>query len=298
MGTVGLVITLAQEHGGERTLWDPTILGILVTVAAAALFIGTIWAVLGTNLGARLGFLVTFTGLCGFMMLLSLLWISTASPLNTLRGRIPAWDVLEVVPSLDEAPQETVRNIEQDGEEADPTQAAELNAAVDDALVTVQETPTAPVDPEENEFAQFTEVTDFTTTQTLVVGGSDPNPLKLEFTHTPNFATVKYCQVVEVELEPGEVPPEPTCDPDSDNQGYVVLERNLGSLRVPPTVAFFMFVILFGIGLLALHWREKDEMEAAKEKRPMPVPDAGGNGEVEPAGGAGDGEREPEPAGT
>ncbi|MGH9026701.1 MAG: hypothetical protein ACRDWD_11405 [Acidimicrobiia bacterium] len=293
-----LIITLAQEHGGETTLWDPTILGILVTIAAAALFIGSIWAIVGTNVGARLGFLVTFTALCGFMMLLSLLWISTASPLNTLRGRIPAWDVLEVVPALDEAPQETVRNIERDGEEADPTQAAEIKAAVDDALVTDQETPTEPVDPEQNEFAEFTEVTDFTTTQTLVVGGSDPNPLKLEFTHTPNFATVKYCAVQEVDLEVGEAPPEPECDPDSDQQGYVVLERNLGSLRVPPTVAFFMFLILFGIGLLALHWREKDEMEAAAQKRPTPVPDATGNGEGEPAGDDGGSEREPEPAGT
>jgi hypothetical protein len=298
MAIVGLVVTLAQEHGGEKTLWDPTILGILVTVAAAALFIGSIWAVLATNLGARLGFLVTFTGLCGFMVLLSLLWISTASPLNTLRGRIPGWDVLEVIPSLDEAPQEAVRNIEQDGEEADPTQAAELKAAVDDALVTQQETPTAPVSPEANEFAEFAEVTDFTTTQTLVVGGSDPNPLRLEFTHTPNYAAVQYCAVQEVELQPGEAPPEPKCDPDSDQQGWVVLERDLGSLRVPPTVAFFMFLILFGIGLLALHWREKDEMEAARDARPTPVPDSTGDREGEPAGETGDGEREPEPVGT
>jgi hypothetical protein len=291
------LLILAQEHGGEKTLWDPTILGILVTVAAAALFIGSIWAIVGTNLGARLGFLVTFTGLCGFLVLLSLLWISTSSPLNTLHGRIPAWEVTQVVPSLDDADEAAVRDIEQDGEEVDTTQAAEIKAAVDDALVTQEETPTEPVDPEENQFAEFSEVTQFMTTQTLVTGGSDPNPLKLQFTHTPNYAAVKYCQVVEVELEPGEAPPEPECDPDSDNEGWVVLVRDLGSLRVPPVMALVIFTILFVLGLLALHWREKDLMAAEAERRPTPVPDRTSDGEGEPAGEP-EREPEPEPAGT
>jgi len=289
------VITLAQEHGGGGGgLWDPTILGVLVTIAAVALFIGSIYAILGTNLGARLGFLVTFTGLCGFMVVLSILWITTASPLNTLRGQIPTWEVLEIVPSPSDAPQETVQTIEQDGEEADLTQSAEVKAVVDEALVINQETPTDPVEADENEFAEFQEVTDFMTTDTLVVGGSDPNPLKFEFTHVPQYAAVQYCEVVDVELDPGEAPPEPECDPDSENQGWVILERNLGSLRLPPMMALFIFSILFGLGLLALHWREKDEMEAANAKRPTPVPDTTGNGEGKPPAE----DREPEPAGT
>jgi hypothetical protein len=291
---MSFVITLAQHAGGEETLWDPLILGVLVTIAAVALFIGTIYAILGTNVGARLGFLITFTGLCGFMVVLSILWITTASPLNTLRGQIPAWDVQEVVPSLSDASPEQVADIEQDGEEADLTQAAEIKATVDEALVTQEETPTEPVDPEENEFAEFSEVTDFTTTDTLVVGGSDPNPLKLEFTHVPQYAAVQYCEVLDVEVPFGEAPPEPECDADSENQGWIILERNLGSLRLPPVMALIIFTILFGVGLLALHWREKDEMEAAAEKQPTPVPDAAGNGEGAPPAQ----DREPEPAGT
>jgi hypothetical protein len=289
-----LLITLAQEHGGGgHGLWDPTILGILVTIAAVALFIGSIYAILGTNLGARLGFLITFTGLCGFMVVLASLWITTASPLNTLRGKIPAWEITEVVPDLSDAGPQQVQDIEQDGEEADLTQAAEIQAAVDEALVTETETPTDPVEPEENEFAEFPDVESFTTTETLVVGGSDPNPLRLQFTHVPQFAAVQYCEVLQVEPEFGEPVPEPECDPDSDNQGWVVLERNLGSLRLPPMMALIIFSILFGLGLLALHWREKDEMEAAAEKRPTPVPDASGNGDSAPSE-----DREPEPAGT
>lgn len=279
------LLILAQEHGGEGTLWDPTILGILVTVAAVALFCGSAYALLATNLGARLGFLVAFTGLCGFLVLLSLLWISTASPLNTLRGKIPAWEVQEVVASPEEASDEMVQTIETDGEEADLSQVAEIRAAVDTALVTVESTPTEPVEPEVNEFAEFAEVSDFTVTQTLVVGGSDPNPLRLEFTHTPQFAVAQFCEVTEPDVPFGEAPPPPECDPASENAGFMVLERNLGSLRLPPTAALGIFSVLFVLGLLSLHWREKDEMELeAARQRPTAVPDTTEDREPEPAG--------------
>ena len=49
------------------------------------------------------------------MVLLSLLWLTTASPLNTLKGRIPAWEVKEVVNELPNSDIEAARTIEQDG---------------------------------------------------------------------------------------------------------------------------------------------------------------------------------------
>ncbi len=87
----------------NKSLWYPTILGVLVVVCAVGLFCGSVYLLLGTNLGARLGFLVAFTGLMGFLLILSTLWITTASPLNTLKGRIPQWKVQQVVTDLDKA---------------------------------------------------------------------------------------------------------------------------------------------------------------------------------------------------
>ena len=81
-------VTVLAAELTEKTLWYPTILGVLVVVAAVLLFCGSIYLLLGTNMGARLGFLVAFTCLMGFMVLLTSLWITTASPLNTLKGRI------------------------------------------------------------------------------------------------------------------------------------------------------------------------------------------------------------------
>ena len=64
---MGLVTLLAQHAAARRTLWDPTILGVLVVISAIGLFCGSVYLLLGTNLGARLGFLVAGACLTGFM---------------------------------------------------------------------------------------------------------------------------------------------------------------------------------------------------------------------------------------
>ena len=81
----------------EKDIWYPTILGVLVVVFAIGLFCGSLYLLLATNLGARLGFLVAFTALAGFMVILTSMWITTASPLNTLKGRIPSWEPREIL---------------------------------------------------------------------------------------------------------------------------------------------------------------------------------------------------------
>jgi hypothetical protein len=63
----------------------------------------------------------------------------------------------------------------------------------------------------------------------------------------------------------GVAPPPANCKSSSDKSGFIVLKRDLGSLRVPPIVAWISSILLFGLGLLLLHWREKDE-RAAKQR--------------------------------
>jgi hypothetical protein len=267
------VLILATESL-HKSLWYPTILGVLVVIAAVVLFLGTIYILLGTNLGARLGFLVAFTGLTGFMVLLSLLWCTTASPLNTLKGRIPQWKVEEVIASPEKSKTDAVHDIKAKENIAEATEAANVKAAVDAALVTKKSTPTVEYTPNDNRFAKFNEVTGYTILQTWQIGGSDPQFWKGEFTHTPEYAVVQFCQVQEVEQPFGLPPLPPQCsnDPDAIN-GYVVLVRDLGSLRVPAFVALGASLILFILGLLCLHWREKDEREAEEAKR-APAPAA------------------------
>ena len=269
------LLTLAAE-ASPKGLWYPVILGVLVVVAGIVLFVGSIYVLLGTNLGARLGFLVTFTALAGFMCILTLLWCTTASPLNTLKGRIPQWKVVEVVKSPEKAKTTAVHGIKQKKNVAEATEASNVKAAVDAALVTKVSTPTVEYTPNDNRFAKFQDVTKYEVLQTWEIGGSSPKFWKGQFTHTPEYAVVQFCEVTDTsQSQPFGLPPlPPECSTAQGAQtGYVVLTRDLGSLRVPPIVAFFISLILFGLGLLALHWREKDEMAAEAAKAgPVAVP--------------------------
>lgn len=261
----------------EKGLWYPTILGVLVVVAAVVLFCGSIYLLLGTNLGARLGFLVAFTGLAGFMVILTLLWCTTSSPLNTLKGRVPAWEVQQVIPDLSKADKAAARTIVTKQNEVDTAEAANVKASVDEALVRQVETPTHVPEEGANEFAKFDVVTDYEILGTWETGGSDPQFWKGEFTHEEQVAVVQFCEVAEEPADrPFGLPPIPPECADEGETGYVVLVRDLGSLRFPPFVAFVAFSILFVLGLLMLHWRERDEQEAeaaaAGEARPN-VPD-------------------------
>src|SRR5471032_420207 len=92
-----------------NTLWDPTIIGILAPVAGVFLFCGSVYLLLSTNLGARLGFLVAASAVTGFMVLLSTLWLTTNTPLESPKGRAAAWKLVEVDNSFADAKIPAVR---------------------------------------------------------------------------------------------------------------------------------------------------------------------------------------------
>ncbi len=249
------------------SIWYPTILGVLVVLAGIGLFCGSIYLLLGTNLGARLGFLVAFTCLTGFMCIMSLLWLTTASPLESPKGRVASWKVVEVVPDVKNAKTAAVRDIAQPKNKASSTEASNVLASADAALITKVQTPTVKVAPNDNRYAQFSGVTDFMVLETYAVGGSDPQFYKGEFNHSNRYAVVEYCATAQQTQTFGLPPLPPECASGADaKKGFVVLQYDYGTLRLPPFIVFAISAILFGLGLLGLHWREKDEMaiEAAK----------------------------------
>lgn len=245
-------------------IWYPTILGILVVAVAIALFCGSVYVLLATNLGARLGFLAAFTGLMGFMVMLTTLWMFTASPLNTLKGTPPTWKLQSVVKTLDN-PQvpAAARAAAQKGRKVPTASQSDLKAVVDANLVTTQPIANIPAPKNANKYARFDQVTDYTTTNYYEVGGSTPHLVDWQITHQPLYAVVQFCAVPPNTLPFGVPPPAPTCDKTSPKNGFVILSREFGSLRIPPFVTFVLSSILFALGLLSLHWREKDERAAA-----------------------------------
>ena len=256
------------------SIWYPTILGVLVVISAIVLFMGSVYVLLGTNLGARLGFLVTFTSLMGFLMILSVLWLTTASPLESPKGRVASWSVIENVPDITKAKTVAVRDIAQKQNKASQTDASNVLASVDAALITKVGTPTLQVTPNDNRFAKFADVTQFMVLETYTLGGSNPQFWKGEFNHSKKYAVVEYCKTATQTQTFGLPPLPPECASGADAQrGFVVATFDYGTLRLPPFVVIVITAILFGLGLLALHWREKDEMERAKAKAgPAAVP--------------------------
>lgn len=89
--------------------YDPEIRGVLVTVVSVLILCGSVYLLLATNVGARLGFQVALAGLFGWMTLLCLFWwIYGVGAI----GELPSWRVEEVnIGDLSQAQLEEARDL-------------------------------------------------------------------------------------------------------------------------------------------------------------------------------------------
>ncbi len=74
--------------------WDPGVIGVLAVAISVLVLCGSTWLLLATNSGARLGFLLAFTGLASWMFLMGLVWWVYAIGLI---GAAPAWEEEEIL---------------------------------------------------------------------------------------------------------------------------------------------------------------------------------------------------------
>lgn len=270
MTALDTLLLASTAHGGGDGLWNPTILGLLVVVSAVGLFCGSVYLLLGTNLGARLGFLVSAACLTGFMTLLTLFWLTTSTPLNSPHGRQPEWKLKEVVSIPSESEISAVQGVYDNGEKIGDDTLATIRPAVDAALVKVEPLPgeEAPEQP----FATFSAASGYLTGSEVGMsawrlGGGSKNV----FWHEPAYAVVQYCPATPVPTDLTGAPPDPTCQAGAPAQ-LAVLVRDLGSLRLTPFMYFLASSVLFALSLLGLHWRERDERAKAAAATPTPVP--------------------------
>lgn len=252
-------------------------LGIIVVISAVVLFIGSPILLLSTNIGARKGFLIGGSGFFGLLMLLSLLWWTSSTPLNVPRGRLATWKIAAQVSAFelinqDQLPEE-VQDIAFNGREIpkeDP-EFANVEATIDERLVIKAAEGGEEPTPEENEFAEFQTTDDFLVTSLYEFGGSNPDPFKFQFRHKPLYAVALYCPAASVDVPRGGSTPEPECA-EGETVKALVLLRDLGSLRQPPMLTFFISSLAFAFLLLLLYWLEKDERRAEAESKPEPEP--------------------------
>lgn len=83
--------------------WTPGVRGILVVATGVAVLCGSVYLLLGTNVGARLGMLLALTGLFGWLVILTLYWWITPPAIGP-RGRNNSWQVAEIYVNGTELP--------------------------------------------------------------------------------------------------------------------------------------------------------------------------------------------------
>jgi len=73
--------------------FDPTVRGILVVVVGVTVLMGSIFMILSTNSGVRVGFLIAASALFGWMFLMGSIWVVYGIG---LKGRDPAWMATDI----------------------------------------------------------------------------------------------------------------------------------------------------------------------------------------------------------
>ncbi len=83
--------------------WDPHIRGALAVFVGVVVLCGSIYLLLGTNLGSRLGLLVSFAGLAGWMVILTFVWWLIPPGIGP-KGPSPSWQPVEIYVDGPETP--------------------------------------------------------------------------------------------------------------------------------------------------------------------------------------------------
>jgi len=247
---------LATEAGGHLDVMGQ-LRGYAIVFFSVTLFCGSIYLLLATDVGSRMGFLISFASLTGFLAMLGLIWFTNLTPLNALHGPPPHWKVLEIVDNPAQAKTSHVREIEEKGEELEAAAQGEIKATVDTAVTA-----------EGGDFSLFSSTTDYVVVNAEKIGGGS----LAFFRHRPLYGVMAIQAAKSVQPLPGAAPPPPQADTTKPVK-YIVLERDLGALRQPPIVMTIAFSILFALSLYVMHNMERAEQKAkAADLEPAPSP--------------------------
>lgn len=133
--------------------FDPGIRGILVVLVGVVVLCGSVYLLLATDTGHRVGFLVALTGLMGWMTIMGVAWSIYGIG---LQGQAPSWEVIETnTGNLDEAATEVARRLPASEDLPEPEQFLEADPELAEAFEGQPREPTLSdlltVDPSINE---------------------------------------------------------------------------------------------------------------------------------------------------
>jgi len=74
--------------------WDPFVRGLLIVIVAVLVLPGSVYLLLATNTGVRVGFLLAIAGLSGWFLIMGVVWAVFGIGVP---GRTPGWKVQEII---------------------------------------------------------------------------------------------------------------------------------------------------------------------------------------------------------
>ncbi len=248
--------------------WSPGLRGIIVVLVMFVTLIGGTYLLLGTNIGARLGFLVTATALAGWMMSMAIIWAIYGIG---LQGPFPSWEPAEPITIVRDGAllnRAEVIDVPIDLEGLNATQAAKK---VSDTLVENGWTILDESDPRRgqavasaDEIIQI-EAEEFSAGEYAPVAVYDKGGERwpkigesldfFAFRHEPRYSIVEVVPLIEQRVEPGRAPARPQVDTSQPHR-YVVMIRDLGSRRLPAILIAIGSGIIFFLLAWVLHRRE------------------------------------------
>ncbi len=248
--------------------WEPEIRGYVIVIIAVVILIGSTYLLLGTNLGARLGFMVALAGLAGWMMSMAIVWAVYGIG---LKGPVPSWKPAQPITIvrdgalLDQAGVVSAR-ITLDG--MTPIDAA---AVVSQQLVAEGWKVLKEDDPARGQASAAADeimqvkmkefvLGEYQTVAVYDKGGARFPKLGdsidfLAFRHKPRYAVVEIAPLVQQTAEPGRAPARPVIDTTQPHR-YVVMLRDLGAQRQPAFFVAFGSGLIFALMCWLLHRRE------------------------------------------
>jgi hypothetical protein len=240
--------------------WEPNIRGGLVFLTAVAILCGSVYLVLATNTGARLGLLLALTGLFGWMSIMGTVWWVYGIG---LKGRAPEWRAEEVVVgSLTNARSGVVADFPDGWQKRtlEDKVTTEALAAADPVLVP----------PTGEPGRKYFDAGQYLTVGAYDIGGESYGPFHLlnfrpfDLWHEPHHFVVQLQATVTAEAEPGEPAPAARVDEESPVVS-VLMVRDLGALRREPAAVAICSIALFGVCVWTLHRRDLEAMRARAE---------------------------------
>jgi hypothetical protein len=266
---VGIIATEAGVNSGPGG-WMPELRGILTVVIAVFTLMGSVYFIMLTNVGARLGFLLAFSAFAGWMFIMGAVWWAYGIG---LKGPEPTWEAVTGRTILQDT-----KALHESGALDAPVQVG-ADAEPIEVAVTVEEQFVAEgwkqLDPSAAAFGQTSSQAEayllesgafdaggYRVVNVFDYGGeryprfADGAIDFIAFWHKPRYAVVEVAPVLEQRTEPGRAPAVPVID-ESRPHEYVYMIRNQGARREPAGFITVGSLIVFLICVWLLHTRDR-----------------------------------------